>query len=141
MDQKGDNFTKDEQDFLKDYAAQTLIGEMAQAEDLKQNCNVSFQYAQTHSTYIKDWEKTKAQMEENLRTGNIHSDFTPEVWKEMINIADQVVEKKLQKVRNDFQEKFGESIYNYLNNDGKAKSCFGVVLLFVTTTGILSLLV
>ncbi len=141
MEQKWDTFTKDEQEFLKDFAAQISVGELAQTEDLKQNCNISFQYAQTYSAYIKDYEKVKAQMVENLRTKNYHSDFTPAVYQEMINITDQIIENKLEKVRNDFQEKFGESIYNYLGKDGKAKSCFGVVLFFATTIGAVSLLV
>ncbi|HRH23031.1 MAG TPA: hypothetical protein PK295_00150 [Candidatus Magasanikbacteria bacterium] len=140
METKIDTFTEEEMEFLKNFAAQTLIGEMAQVDDLKQNCDVSFQYAKTHSVYIKDWEKVKAGMEENLRTGNVHSDFTPAVYKEMIHIADQIVEKKLKKVRNDFEEKFGEPIYNYLDKDGKTKSCFGVVLLFGIVGGILTLL-
>jgi len=141
MEQKWNNLTKGEQDFLKNFSAQTLAGEMEQAEDLKRNCNVSFQYAKTHSTYIKDWEQTKAEMEEKLRTGNIHSDFTPAVWQGMINITDQIINDKLQKVREDFQEKFGESIYNYLGKNGKTKSCLGVVLLFVITSGIITLVV
>ena len=141
MEQKLNNFTEDESNFLKDFTDQTLIGELAQAEDLKQNCNSAFQYAQTHSAYIKDWENTKAKMQENLRTNNFHSDFSPTVYQEMINISNQIVEKKLEKVRSDFHEKFGETIYNYLGTDGKAKGCFGAVLLFFTTTGLLSLLI
>ncbi len=46
---------------------------------------------------------------------------------------DKIIEKKLEKVRRNFENKFGESIFNYLGKDGKTKGCLGMVLFFIAT--------
>ena len=70
------NLTSEEQGQLKNWVAQMEAGEMAQVQDLIQNCNVTFQFAKTHSVYIKDWEKMKGQMEGNLERGNCRKSET-----------------------------------------------------------------
>ena len=56
MDNK---LTSEEQERLKNWIAQIEAGEMSQVQDLIDNCNITYQFAKTHSVYVKDWEKTK----------------------------------------------------------------------------------
>ena len=99
---------------------------MAQAHDLIKNCNVTYQFAKTHSTYVKDWEKTKNRMENNLRNGILPPGVSANLHRAIIDATDEIMQKKLGMVQTAFQMKFGESIYNYLGKDGKTKSFFGL---------------
>ena len=121
-----DNLTEEEQENLRNWIFQIEAGEMAQAQDLIDNCNISFQFAKTHSVYVKDWEKTKQKMEEDLKKGILPPGVSENLAKAMINASEEVMQKKLEKVRSAFQLKFGESIYNYLGPDGKTKKLFGI---------------
>lgn len=121
-----DNLTEEEQENLRNWIFQIEAGEMAQAQDLIDNCNISFQFAKTHSVYVKDWEKTKQKMEEDLKKGILPPGVSENLAKAMINASEEVIQKKLEKVQNAFQLKFGESIYNYLGPDGKTKKLFGI---------------
>jgi len=120
------NLTSEEQGQLKNWVAQMEAGEMAQVQDLIQNCNVTFQFAKTHSVYIKDWEKMKGQMEGNLENGVLPPGVSANLFRAIIDGSDGVMQRKLQKVRDAFELKFGESIYNYLGADGKTKKLFGI---------------
>ena len=119
------NLTQEEQQHLKNWIAQMEAGEMTQAQDLIDNCNVTYQFAKTHSVYVKDWEKTKEQMENNLKNGVLPPGVSANLFRAIIDTSEEVMQKKLKKVQNAFQRKFGESIFNYLGPDGKTKGLFG----------------
>jgi len=123
MDNK---LTSEEREQLKNWIAQMEAGEMAQVQDLIDNCNITYQFAKTHSVYIKDWEKTKQQMENNLNNNVFPPGVSANLFRAIINASDEVMQKKLKKVQNAFQQKFGESIFNYLGPDGKTKKLFGI---------------
>jgi len=118
--------TREEQEQLKNWIVQMEVGEMAQAQDLIDNCNITFQFAKTHSVYVKDWEKTKEQMENNLKNGVLPPGVSANLFRAIIDGSEEVMQKKLKKVQNAFQRKFGESIFNYLGPDGKTKKLFGI---------------
>lgn len=99
---------------------------MAQAQDLINNCDITYQFAKTHSVYVKDWEKTKQRMEDNLRNGVLPPGVSANLFQSIISASEEVMQRKLKKVRDAFQKKFGESIYNYLGPDGKTKKLFGI---------------
>ena len=120
------DLTPEEQEQSKNWIAQIEEGEMAQVRDLIQNCNVTFQFAKTHSTYVKDWEKVKARMEANLGNGILPPGISANLHRAIIDGSDRVIQMKLESVREAFQIKFGESIYNYLGPDGKTKKLFGI---------------
>ena len=124
MDTK--NLTSEEEQFLKNWIVQMEAGEMAQVQDLIDNCNITFQFAKTHSVYVKDWEKTKNRMEDNLGRGVLPPGVSANLHRAIIDASDEVMQKKLKKVQDAFQRKFGESIFNYLGSDGKTKKLFGI---------------
>jgi len=123
MDNK---LTSEEQGQLKNWVSQMEAGEMAQVQDLIDNCNITYQFAKTHSVYIKDWEKTRERMENNLNNGALPPGVSANLFRAIINASDEVMQKKLKKVQDAFQQKFGESIFNYLGPDGKTKKLFGI---------------
>ncbi|OHA58397.1 MAG: hypothetical protein A2571_01295 [Candidatus Vogelbacteria bacterium RIFOXYD1_FULL_44_32] len=118
--------TSEEQEQLNDYFTQVQAGEMAQIKDLIENCNSAYQFAKTHSTYIKDWEKTKQQSETKIKNGILPPGVSNNLYRAIIDTTDEVIQQKLERVRDAFQVKFGESIYNYLGPDGKTKKFFGI---------------
>ena len=118
--------TIEEENQLKNWIAQMEAGEMAQVRDLINNCNITFQFAKTHSIYIKDWEKTKQQMENNLNSGILPPNVSANLFRTIIDASEEVMQRKFKKVRKAFSKKFGESIYNYLGPDGKTKKLFGI---------------
>lgn len=120
------NLTKEEQEYFKSWVFQTEAGEMAQVRDLIDNCNISFQFAKTHSVYLKDWGKTKERMENNLKNGILPPGVSANLYRTIIDATDEIIQKKLKGVRDAFEKKFGESIYNYLSPDGKTKKLFGI---------------
>jgi len=120
------NLTKEEKENLENWVSQIEAGEMAQVQDLIDNCSISFQFAKTHSVYVKDWERTKQKMEEDLENGILPPGVSENLHRAIIDTTDKVIQKKLEIVRNAFQLKFGESIYNYLGTDGKTKKLFGI---------------
>lgn len=120
------NLTVEEQEYLRNYIAQVEAGEMAQVQDLTDNCNITYQFAKTHSVYIKDWEKTKQQSEEKLKNGVLPPGASADLYRVIIDATDEIIQRKLVMVRDAFQKKFGESIYNYLGPDGKTKKLFGI---------------
>ena len=124
MDTK--NLTSEEEQFLKNWIVQMEAGEMAQVQDLIDNCNITFQFAKTHSVYVKDWEKTKNRMEDNLNRGVLPPGVSANLHRAIIDASDEVMQKKMKKVQDAFQRKFGESIFNYLGSDGKTKKLFGI---------------
>ena len=99
---------------------------MAQVIDLIKNCNVTFEFAKTHSVYVKDWEQNKARMESNLKNGILPPGVSANLHRAIIDGSDRVMQMKLESVRDAFQIKFGESIYNYLGPDGKTQKLFGM---------------
>ena len=120
------NFTSEEQQHLKNLVSQMEMMEMAQVQDLINNCNITYQFAKTHSNYVKDWEKTKKQMEDRLEKGILPPGVSKKLLQAIIDASEDIMQRKLQKVRDAFQRKFGESIYNYLGHDGKTKKLFGL---------------
>lgn len=120
------NVTPEEQEILKNWIANIESGEALQLKDLIENCNNAYQFAKTHSTYLIDWEKTKERMENNLKNGILPPDTTANYYRATIDAVDEVMQKKLKIVRDAFEKKFGESIYNYLGSDGKVKKIFGL---------------
>ncbi len=124
MDKK--NLTLEEQEYLKNYIARVETGEMAQVQNLIDNCNITFQFAKTHSVYVKDWERTKRQSEEKLKNGILPPGTSAGLYRAIIDATDEIIQRKLKMVQDAFQKKFGESIYNYLGPDGKTKKLFGI---------------
>lgn len=120
------NLTSEEQEHLKNWVSQMEAGEMAQAQDLIDNCNITYRFAKTHSNYVKHWEKTKQQMEDNLKNGVLLPGVSANLFRAIIDACEEVMQKKLQLVRYAFLTKFGESIYDYLGPDGKTKKLFGL---------------
>ncbi|MEX1014379.1 MAG: hypothetical protein WDZ80_04430 [Candidatus Paceibacterota bacterium] len=118
--------TKEEQEQLENWIRGVEASEIAQAQDLINNCSITYQFAKTHSIYVKDWEKTKQQMEDNLKNGVLPSGVSENLFRAVIDESDEVMKKKLKKVQDAFQRKFGESIFNYLGPDGKIKKLFGI---------------
>lgn len=121
-----DNLTKEEQKYLKSWTSQMETGEMAQVQNLIDNCNITFQFAKIHSVYLKDWEKTKERMENNLKNGILPPGVSANLHRAIIDVTDEIIQRKLKKVRDVFEKKFGKSIYNYLGPDGKTKKLFGI---------------
>lgn len=120
-----DNLSKEEQASLKSWVEQVEAAEMAQVQELIAHCNVSFQFAKTYKVYQKDWKKTKAQMEGNLKSGKMPPGVSANLHRAIIAASDEVMQKKFERVRVAFKEKFGEPIENYLDPVGKAKGFFG----------------
>ena len=123
---KSKKLSSEEQEHLKNWMVQMEEGEMAQVQDLIDNCNITFQFAKTHSVYLKDWEKTKERMENNLKNGILPPGVSANLHRAIIDATDEVIQRKLKRVRDAFEKKFGESIYNYLGPDGKTKKLFGI---------------
>jgi len=120
------NLTPEEQKQLEIWKNKTEKGEIDQVKDLFLNCNSPHQFAKTHSVYIKDWEKTKEKMETNLKNNILPPGVSTNLYKEIISTTDKIIQKKLEMVRMLFENKFNESIYNYLDSDGKTKKLFGI---------------
>lgn len=120
------NLTLKEQEQAKNWIIQMEKGEMTQVQDLVQNCKVTFQFAKTHSMYVKDWKKMKTKMEVNLRNGILPPGVSANLYRAIIDGSERVMQMKLESVREAFQILFGESIYNYLGPDGKTKKLFGI---------------
>jgi len=117
---------KQEQDFLDNFKTQMEIAEFKQVQELGQYCDNRYQFAKTHSVYVKDWEKTKTNMIKKMEQNQFSSTLSRVVVEEMIKISDSVMQEKLAMVRLIFEKKFGESIYNFLGKDGKTKKLFGI---------------
>jgi len=65
-------------------------------------------------------------MENNLKNGVLPPGVSANLFCAIIDGSEEVMQKKLKKVQNAFQRKFGESIFNYLGPDGKTKKLFGI---------------
>jgi len=65
-------------------------------------------------------------MENNLKNGVLPPGVSANLFRAIIDGSEEVMQKKLKKVQNAFQRKFGESIFNYLGPDGKTKKLFGI---------------
>jgi len=98
------NLTSEEQKQLNNYTKTIEKGEMDQAKDLFLNCNNKFQFAKTHSVYVKDWEKTKERMENNLRNGILPPGVSADLHREIINATDKIIQKKIRDGQNAFRE-------------------------------------
>lgn len=92
-----------------------------QVQSLFDFCNTSFQYAKTHSSLLKDWEKAREQMH-----ASNSSFLSLKGHQSLISGCDDIMSAKLKAVRETFEEKFGESIFNFLGPDGKTKKLFGL---------------
>ncbi|HED38015.1 MAG TPA: hypothetical protein ENI76_07210 [Ignavibacteria bacterium] len=91
--------TSEEQKQLENWITQMETIEMTQAQDLIDNCNVAYQFAKTHSVYVKDWEKTKQKLEENLRNGILSPGVSANLHKEIIDASDEMMQNKLKKFK------------------------------------------
>ena len=120
------NLTKEEQEYLENWTSQVEDGEIAQVQNLINNCNTSFRFAKTHSILLKDWEKTKQKSEEKFKNGILPPGSSANLYRAIIDATDEIMQRKLQMIRDAFEKKFGESIYNYLGPDGKTKKLFGI---------------
>ncbi|HEY4502100.1 MAG TPA: hypothetical protein VJJ20_03490 [Candidatus Paceibacterota bacterium] len=111
---------------LETFLLQSQAAERAQAQDLIQNCHNKFQFAKTYSVYIEDWEKTKATMLAAVQANKLPPSTSKEFMENMLEISEGIIQDKLNTVRSAFEQKFGESIFNYLGPDGKRKKLFGI---------------
>ena len=89
--------TEQEKIALEGICKQMMDGELAQTKDLIQNCNNKYQFAKTHSIYLKDWEKMRAQMESNLATGKLPPNVSENLHKAVIAEAAKIIEAKLER--------------------------------------------
>ena len=117
--------TNEEEKFIKKFIADAYIREMDQVQDLLRNCSNKYQFAKTHSMYVKDWESTKLQIKNNYNRGIMFAGMSKEAFSTLIRQCDEIIDKKLTMVQSTFQSRFGESVFNYLGPDGKTKSLFG----------------
>ena len=113
--------TDAEKNELEKLTKNIFAGELDQVEDLVKNCHNKYVFAKTHSAYIKDWEATKARMEDDLSIGKLPPGISTNLHSAIIAETSKIIDKKLEAVREAFQIMFGESIYNYLGKDGKTK--------------------
>lgn len=118
-------FTQEEQSFLEKFRQQLDYQEMAQAQELIQECNNKYQFAKTHSVYVKDHENFKENLHKKISLNQLET-LPKHVALEMIKISDEVMKQKLILVQLAFMRKFGESIFNFLGSDGKTKKLFGI---------------
>lgn len=125
--------TSEEQEFLRKFLKQTVEKELDQVRELINFCDISYQFAKTHSAYLEDWERIRREMEGRLRENRLPSGVSPVLMRAMIDGYEKIIQGKLKRVRDAFQEKFGESIYNYLKTDGKTK-CFIATAAYGTAT-------
>ena len=123
MEQK---LTKKEQQVLDQFREMTEETEMFQVQELILSCDNKYQFAKTHSNFLKDWEKTKEKMERQLKEGKLPPNTSTAFIEATIEIGEELIQKKLKMVRDAFESKFSESIYNYLGTDGKTKKIFGI---------------
>lgn len=126
IDMSQEKLTDEEKVTLLIWREQLATGEANQVHELVAYCNNKYQFAKTHSAYVKDWEKTKEKMQYNLKHNIMPPNTSPALYKLMITQADGIMEEKLKMVRDKFAEKFGESIYNYLGKDGKTAGFWGL---------------
>ncbi len=68
----------------------------------------------------------KEKMEANLKSGTLPLGVSVNLFRAIIDLSEEVIQKKLEMVRYAFKQKFEESIYNYLGKDGKTKKLFGI---------------
>lgn len=120
------NLTDKEIAALETFLLQSQAAEKAQAQDLIQNCHNKFQFAKTYSVYVEDWEKTKAMMLTAIQTDKFPPGTSKEFMENMLEISEGIIQDKLNTVKTAFEQKFGESIFNYLGSDGKTKKLFGI---------------
>jgi len=113
--------TEEESKNLQQMIANIEAGEMSQVEDLFSNCNNPYQFAKTHSNYVKDWEKTKKKLEDNLKNNILPPNTSLAFSEALIEESDKIINQKLRMVQMLFMAKFNESIFNYLGSDGKTK--------------------
>ena len=118
--------SSEEKKMLDTLVSQIMEGELQQTQELIKNCNNKYQLAKTHSTLLKDWEKTKAKMENNLSIGKLPPGTSANFYKSLIDETQKMMDAKFETIREAFSLKFGESIYNYLGKDGKIKKFFGI---------------
>jgi hypothetical protein len=116
----------EEAEALQNWIDRIENGEALQLQDLIMNCNNAYQFAKTHSAYLIDWEKQKQQSEDKLSKGILPPDTSANLYRAIIDATDEIMQKKLKLVRDAFEKKFGESIYNYLGPDGNAKKFLGI---------------
>lgn len=118
--------TKEEEQTLRHHIQKMESEEKRQVEELFIICNNPYQFAKTHSNYVKDWEKTRKHIMDNLEKGILPPGSSLNLTKEVLRVSDEIIQRKLELVRILFESKFGESIYNYLGPDGKTKKIFGI---------------
>ncbi|MCK5592275.1 MAG: hypothetical protein KAI72_10005 [Candidatus Pacebacteria bacterium] len=124
MEQK---LTKKEQQALDQFREMTEEAEIFQVRELILSCDNKYQFAKTHSNFLKDWEKTRKKMEEQSQKGKLPPNTSIAFTKATIEIGEELIQKKLKMVREAFEDKFGESVYDgYLGPDGKTKKIFGI---------------
>lgn len=109
-----DKFSKEEIRFLNKFHEELSLGETQQLNDLEWNCNNRFQFAKTHSVLLKDWKNQRLKILEQIKGNEYNASLRPEVVHEMVRIGDRVMKKKMRRIRDAFERKFGESIFNYL---------------------------
>jgi len=127
----------EEQEELNTWMVQMESEEMAQVQDMVENCNVTFSFAKTHSNFVKDWEKSKQKLENDLKNGNIPPNISTNFFRASIDATDEIMQRKQEKARDAFQEKFGESIYNYIGFDGKTENITSAITLFAIAIAII----
>ena len=111
----------EESKFIRKLLDQFLQDQVSQVQGLFDSCNITFQYAKTHSVLLKDCERTRITLARKLPQS-----ISQEGREVLLSQMDRVMENKLEAIRKTFKEKFGESLFNYLGADGKTKKLFGL---------------
>lgn len=115
-----------DQILFKSFYLNAEKAEAVQVKDLFENCYNKFQFAKQHSVYLKDWEETKNLMIIKNGRAEPSKKFPEDLFNEMIDVSQHLVDKKLDFVRKEFFRRFHEDIYIYLGSDGKTKKFLGI---------------
>lgn len=120
------NLTAKESNKLEELREHFWNTEMDQLTELFLNCKNKYQLAKTHSNYIKDFEKIKEESTVLIESGNTPDDLSVNFYKAYLEMYENIINEKCEKLRNRFYTLFGEDIYNYLDKSGKSKKIFGI---------------
>lgn len=113
--------TEEEKEKLIKIIAEVEAREINQADELIKECNDRMAFAKAHSDFVKDWEKKKKEMEDDLKNRILPPNTSFQYNRALVDEIDEVIKRKLIRVQKGFFIKFNESIFKYLGKDGKAR--------------------
>ncbi len=91
------------------------------------NFNNPYSFAKFYSGYIKELENMEKEIKNNLKNNNIPSDLSINLYNQFLLSLNTIKEISLEETKPIYEQRFNESFYTYINNDGKMKSIFGAI--------------